>query len=122
MRLSAPNCMKMNNAAQSCIPQRVTSISSGNRDAQGCTETKTQLTPELTPKNCLRKKAQEILVAGKKTPSGEPIVQIFHWLKWADSDYLAARILLLGRLVVNGAALANTAIEKYLKALSVNLM
>jgi HEPN domain-containing protein len=57
----------------------------------------------------------------KKPPSGEPIVWTFHWLKWADADYLAARYLLLGRMVVQGSMLANTAIEKYLKALSVHL-
>jgi len=38
-------------------------------------------------------------------------------MKWADSDYLAARYLLLERMVVQGCILANTAIEKYLKAL-----
>src|ERR1700736_3349153 len=48
---------------------------------------------------------------------GEPIVRTFHWMKWADSDYLAARYLLLGSMVVQGCILANTAIEKYLKAL-----
>lgn len=55
----------------------------------------------------------------RKNPqdSGEPIVRTFHWMKWADSDYLAARYLLLGSMVVEGCILANTAIEKYLKAL-----
>jgi HEPN domain-containing protein len=53
--------------------------------------------------------------------SGEPIVRTFHWMKWADSDYLAARYLLLGRMVVQGCILANTAIEKYLKALYAHL-
>jgi hypothetical protein len=53
--------------------------------------------------------------------SGEPIVRTFHWIKWADSDYLAARCLLLGRMVVQGCVLANTAIEKYLKALHAHL-
>jgi len=37
------------------------------------------------------------------------------WLAWADEDYVAARTLLLDGLVVQGAALANTAVEKYLK-------
>jgi HEPN domain-containing protein len=53
--------------------------------------------------------------------TGEPIVRTFHWLKWADSDYLAARYLLLGRMVVQGCILANTAIEKYIKALQAHL-
>ena len=53
--------------------------------------------------------------------SGEPLVRTCHWLKWADSDYLAARHLLLGSMVVQGAILANTAIEKYLKALYAHL-
>jgi HEPN domain-containing protein len=39
-----------------------------------------------------------------------------HWIRWADADYLSARLLLLQGLLVQGAALANTAIEKYLKA------
>jgi HEPN domain-containing protein len=49
--------------------------------------------------------------------TGEPIVRAFHWLRWANSDYLAARYLLLAQMVVQGCVLANTAIEKYLKAL-----
>jgi HEPN domain-containing protein len=38
------------------------------------------------------------------------------WIRWADADYLGARILLLQGLLIQGAALANTALEKYLKA------
>src|SRR5258708_19351906 len=59
----------------------------------------------------------------RKNPqdSGESIVRTFHWMKWADSDYLAARYLLLGKMVVQGSILANTAIEKYLKALYAHL-
>ena len=59
----------------------------------------------------------------RKNPqdSGEPIVRTFHWMKWADSDYLAARYLLLESMVVQGCILANTAIEKYLKALYAHL-
>uniref|UniRef100_Q01RG1 HEPN domain-containing protein n=1 Tax=Solibacter usitatus (strain Ellin6076) TaxID=234267 RepID=Q01RG1_SOLUE len=53
--------------------------------------------------------------------TGEPIVRTFHWLRWTDSDYLAARYLLLGRMVIQGCVLANTAIEKYLKALHAHL-
>jgi HEPN domain-containing protein len=39
------------------------------------------------------------------------------WLRWADTDYRAARLLLMTGILVQGAALANTAIEKYLKSL-----
>ena len=53
--------------------------------------------------------------------SGEPIVRTFHWMKWADSDYLAARCLLLESMVVQGCIIANTAVEKYLKALYAHL-
>ena len=38
------------------------------------------------------------------------------WLAWADEDYLAARALLLCAFVLQGTALANTSIEKYIKA------
>jgi HEPN domain-containing protein len=50
-----------------------------------------------------------IEVAGKKS------TYTLRWLAWADEDYIAARTLLLDGLVVQGAALANTAVEKYLK-------
>ena len=61
-------------------------------------------------------------MASRNIPdTGEPIVRTFDWLRWADSDYLAARYLLLGRMVVQGCVLANTAIEKYLKALHAHL-
>jgi HEPN domain-containing protein len=53
------------------------------------------------------------------TVSGDQARTILHWLTWADNDYLAARRLLLDGLLVQGASLANTAIEKYLKALVV---
>ncbi len=43
--------------------------------------------------------------------------KIVDWLRWADDDYIAARQLLLGDLLVQGAALANTAIEKYFKTI-----
>lgn len=48
--------------------------------------------------------------------SGSQSIDAILWVGWADQDYLAARILLLSGLVVQGAALANTAIEKYLKS------
>jgi hypothetical protein len=49
------------------------------------------------------------------TSSGPQSIDTIHWVGWADQDYLAARSLLLNGMVVQGAALANTAIEKYLK-------
>jgi hypothetical protein len=42
------------------------------------------------------------------------------WVGWADSDYIAARCMLLKEFIVQGAILSNYAIEKYLKA--VNLL
>lgn len=51
--------------------------------------------------------------------AGDKALTILHWLTWADNDYLASRRLLLDGLLVQGASLANTAIEKYLKALIV---
>lgn len=49
--------------------------------------------------------------------TGNDARMLLHWLTWADADYLAARRLLTDGLLLQGAALANTAIEKYLKAL-----
>jgi HEPN domain-containing protein len=43
--------------------------------------------------------------------------KIVDWINWADTDYIAARQLLLGNLLVPGAALSNTAIEKYFKTI-----
>jgi hypothetical protein len=43
--------------------------------------------------------------------------KIVRWLSWADKDYLSARPLLLASLLVQGAVLSNTAIEKYLKTI-----
>lgn len=48
--------------------------------------------------------------------TGEQVHTIIAWLSWADKDYVAARRLLLDGLLVQGVSLANTAIEKYLKA------
>jgi HEPN domain-containing protein len=39
------------------------------------------------------------------------------WLGWADRDYVSSRTLLLGGFLVQGSGLANTAVEKYLKAI-----
>ena len=46
--------------------------------------------------------------------SSDPTV--IEFLGAAFDDYLAARVLLLTRLPLQGAVLASTAIEKYLKA------
>jgi hypothetical protein len=43
-------------------------------------------------------------------------IKVAQWLAWADEDYLAPRSLLLGAFVLQGTVLANTSIEKYLKA------
>jgi HEPN domain-containing protein len=51
------------------------------------------------------------------TSSGQPAKETLLWLKWADTDYRSARLLLLQGLLVQGAAFSNTAIEKYLKSL-----
>src|ERR1035437_6467092 len=48
--------------------------------------------------------------------TGAQVQMIIEWLSWADKDYIAARRLLLDGFLVQGASLANTAIEKYLKA------
>src|SRR5208282_890929 len=49
--------------------------------------------------------------------SGKDAEKTLMWLRWADTDYLAARLTLLAGLLVQGAALSDTAIEKYLKSL-----
>ena len=49
--------------------------------------------------------------------SGTAAHEVLDWRSWGDSDYVAARRLLLDDLLVQGACLANTAIEKYLKAI-----
>lgn len=43
--------------------------------------------------------------------------KVLDWLRWADDDYIASRQLLLGDLLVQGAVLSNTAIEKYFKTI-----
>jgi HEPN domain-containing protein len=43
------------------------------------------------------------------------------WLGWADNDYVAARSLLRENLLIQATGLANTAIEKYLKAVFATL-
>ena len=52
-----------------------------------------------------------------RSPKGFEILQ---WLSWADRDYVAARQLLIAGLLVQGTALATTAMEKYLKAIFVH--
>jgi HEPN domain-containing protein len=49
--------------------------------------------------------------------SGKNASLALTWLGWADNDYVAARSLLLRNLLTQGAALSNTAVEKYLKSL-----
>jgi HEPN domain-containing protein len=53
----------------------------------------------------------------KKAASSADAVNILTFVNAAFRDYLAARVLLLSGLTVQGAVLASTAIEKYLKAL-----
>jgi HEPN domain-containing protein len=48
---------------------------------------------------------------------GDKTLDTLGWIRWAETDYLGARILPLTDLLVQGSALANTAIEKFLKAL-----
>ncbi len=49
----------------------------------------------------------------RSVPSG---VEATNFVCWADADYICARAMLLDGFLVQGAALSNTAIEKYLKA------
>lgn len=49
--------------------------------------------------------------------SAAPAERILLWVGWADKDYIAARRLLLKAYLSQGVALANTALEKYLKTL-----
>jgi HEPN domain-containing protein len=49
-------------------------------------------------------------------PRDHEIVKVFHFIRWARADYVAARTLLRSGLLVQGGSLANTAIEKFLKA------
>lgn len=56
-------------------------------------------------------------MARRVTGSGQSAKETLLWLKWADTDYGSARLLLLQGLLVQGAAFSNTAVEKYLKSL-----
>ena len=49
--------------------------------------------------------------------AGKPAEKVVTWLGWADKDYVASRRLLLKAYLPQGAALANTALEKYFKTL-----
>jgi HEPN domain-containing protein len=51
-----------------------------------------------------------------KTTAGGQAETTLRWIRWADADYHGARTLLLQGLLIQGAALANTTLEKYLKA------
>src|SRR5882762_4766049 len=55
--------------------------------------------------------------AMKTSQSGKDAEKTLMWLRWADTDYRAARLTLLTGLLVQGAALSDTAIEKYLNSL-----
>jgi HEPN domain-containing protein len=46
---------------------------------------------------------------------------VLKWIGWADNDYVAARLLLRQGLLTQGAILANTALEKYMKSISIAL-
>jgi HEPN domain-containing protein len=48
--------------------------------------------------------------------TGAPALKAIHFLGWADDDYICARTLLIDGFLVQGAMFANTAVEKYLKA------
>jgi HEPN domain-containing protein len=49
--------------------------------------------------------------------TGADAEEVLTWRSWGDYDYVAARRLLLDNLLAQGATLANTALEKYLKAI-----
>lgn len=51
-----------------------------------------------------------------RTIGGQHAQTLLDWLSWADNDYVAARRLLLDKLLVQGTSLTCTALEKYLKA------
>src|ERR1700691_2434993 len=53
---------------------------------------------------------------GFTSPPGEQAKQIARWLRWADADYIAARLLFLIDHIIQASTLSTTAIEKYLKA------
>jgi HEPN domain-containing protein len=53
----------------------------------------------------------------KVSQSGKDAEKTLRWLRWADADYRAARLTLRAGLLVQGAALSDTAVEKYLKSL-----
>jgi len=52
-----------------------------------------------------------------RTPVNDRAANTLRWVRWGDGDYLAARLSLLNGLLVQGSQLANTALEKYLKAI-----
>jgi len=60
-------------------------------------------------------KMYEMIMVNKE----ENVNLMLRWLQWADKDYIAARLLLLHDLLVQGSGLSNTAVEKYLKTLFV---
>jgi HEPN domain-containing protein len=53
---------------------------------------------------------------GVTIPFGEKAKEIARWIRWGDSDYLAARLLFMINLILQATTLSTTAIEKYVKA------
>jgi HEPN domain-containing protein len=49
--------------------------------------------------------------------SGKKASATLMWIRFAEADYVAARLLLLVGFLVQGIALANTALEKYIKGI-----
>ena len=62
---------------------------------------------------CLKQQNKE----SRCVAAARPAELILLWLGWADKDYVAARRLLLNAYLPQGAAMANTALEKYFKTL-----
>jgi len=49
--------------------------------------------------------------------SKEIVGKVMTWLSWADSDYIAARIMFRDHYLLQATQLSCTAVEKYLKTL-----
>jgi hypothetical protein len=56
---------------------------------------------------------------GQIHSQGEQAKNCLEWVDLADNEYIAARLMLLNDLLVQGSVLSNTTIEKYLKSLFV---
>ncbi len=53
--------------------------------------------------------------------TGQKASDILMWIRFAEADYIAARMILLAGFLVQGTALANTALEKFLKAICTHM-